>query len=356
MRFDSQQCIWRTTINTEKMYESDTPDDRPPYMDECEKMRYAQLQRFIERALQKLSDPSVSNEELPRSEEEFLVLCDMLSEKADAENKAAPIPQPPKYVGPDNPGPFTPSDKLRSLYAKRERYQKHADDAYESATYEGGSKVLQEWTEDQLRKMEERDLYPVEQRERRRHAKLVAEYQEARKPYWERYQHWAAEKSRRQEDEANREVTVRRLYREVKRDFGPTDDFSPDRMGTLPFEIAAPGEGTDEHIRGYYREVLRQRRLKGFSQERFDKMLALPRSNWQKGTAGKYGYIVLMFAHTEKVLLECPIYGNAIFVLDSGERRLLEMNKQELIASDEAKRIIHTGDWYVSVKRELGIE
>ena len=74
-----------------------------------------------------------------------------------------------------------------------------------------------------------------------------------------------------------------------------------------------------------------------------------------KGKAGFYGYIVLQFEHTEKVLLECPVVGNALYVLDSGEERLSRRNKQEHIASDEAKRISHTGDWYHRVKQEFGI-
>src|SRR3712207_6829706 len=82
---------------------------------------------------------------------------------------------------------------------------------------------------------------------------------------------------------------------------------------TLDFELAAPGEGGNEHVLGYFRGVLSRGRLEGFSQERLDKMLELPRSNWKKGRKGFEGYIVLMFAHTDKVLLECPVYGNAIF-------------------------------------------
>jgi hypothetical protein len=42
-------------------------------------------------------------------------------------------------------------------------------------------------------------------------------------------------------------------------------------------------------------------------------------------------------------------------VLDSGEERLLKMNKRQLRESGEAKRAFHTGDWYGRVKRELGI-
>ena len=97
-------------------------------------------------------------------------------------------------------------------------------------------------------------------------------------------------------------------------------------------------------------------RLDGFDQERLDKILALPRSGLLKGKSGFYGYIVLQFDHTEKVLMECPVYANAIYVLNSGEERLLRMNKQQLIASGEAKRIFHTGDWYLRVKLNLEIE
>jgi hypothetical protein len=120
--------------------------------------------------------------------------------------------------------------------------------------------------------------------------------------------------------------------------------------------LAKPGERTNDHIHAYYREVLSPRQRRRFEKERLDKMLALPWSNWRRGIAGKFGYIVLMFEHTDKVLLECPLYPNAIFVLDSGGERLLKMEKQELIASDEVKRIFHSGDWYRRVKKELGIE
>ncbi len=111
-------------------------------------------------------------------------------------------------------------------------------------------------------------------------------------------------------------------------------------------------------MRAYYREVVGRGRLGGeFSQDRFEKMLALPRSGWQRGRAGFYGYIVLMFDHTEKVVLECPVEDNAIYVLDSGEDRLLKKSKQELIESSEAKRIFHAGtSWYQRLKDELGVE
>ena len=111
-------------------------------------------------------------------------------------------------------------------------------------------------------------------------------------------------------------------------------------------------------MRTYYEVVMEQGCLPGkWSQDRFDKMLALPWSGWQKGKAGFYGYMAIMFPHTEKVVLECPVEGNAIYVLDSGEDRLLRMSKRQLRESGEAKRIFHTGDdWYRRLKDKLDIE
>lgn len=100
-------------------------------------------------------------------------------------------------------------------------------------------------------------------------------------------------------------------------------------------------------MRAYFREVVRGGQLKGFSQERLDKVLALPWSEWQKGRAGVYGYIVL---------LECPVEDNAFYILDSANERLLGMNKQQLIESGEAKRRYHSGDWERRLKDDLDIE
>lgn len=318
--------------------------ERPARWAEFEGMGFVQLYRLIDRSADRLSDPEASVEDgMPGSREELTALCDLLRDKAEEVKRDNLIPEAPVYDGPEHPGPFVPSPELRSLYNKQGRYEREVDRA------EGGSRIVYEWCQDQLEKMVEREVAPAERREKREHAELVEEYRQAHDPYWESYMRWESEARRRRDAEDDRDRIVRRMYRKAGR------VRASGRMSALPFELAAPGEGNDEHIRGYYRGVLRQRRLDGFDQDRFDKMLALPRSNWKRGTAGKYGYIVLMFAHTEKVLLECPIRDNAIYVLDSGEERLLKMDKQELIASNEVKRIFHTGDWYVRLKRELEI-
>ena len=334
------------------------PSEQPPYWEKCEQMTFIELRRFIDRALMKLSRPSAfGNEELPHSEEELLNLCDMLSVKADAlrEDTSHPMPERPTYEGPADPGWFIPSDELAALYAKRERYERPVDEAIEH----GSTRTYLEYVEGALEKVK-REVAPLDASEKQEHNKRVEEFREARKSYWSHVRLWeekAKKEKQRREFEANREGTVERMRREVKHAFDSERVSGHKRMSILPFELAAPGERADDHsIYRYFREVVSRGRLDGFDQDRLDKLLALPRSNWAKGRGGSYGYIVLMFDHTEKVLMECPVRDNAIYVLDSDEERLLKMNKQELIASGEVKRIIHVGDWYRRVKEALNIQ
>lgn len=343
-----------------------TPTERPPYWGKCEEMGLAQLGRFIEHALNRLGGPaSLDPEDLPTLQEEFVALCDLMSAKANALKQSAPTPLPPrpKYDGPRSPE-FTPSAELEELYRRRDVRLGRLEDAIryrEPKSYVAQVRRDLRAVERQIPLLEE-----AEKERRREHEKRRREYDEAWIAYKRCVRAWEAQEAqerKRLEAEAKRDRLVERTRRKVKRAFDPqhaTDPlrgFGPERISTLPFEIAAPGERTDARaIYRYYREVMGRRELDGFDQDRLDKVLTLPWNNWAKGRADSDGYIVLMFDHTEKALLECPVYGNALFVLDSSEEHLLKMNKQELIASDEVKRIFHSGtDWFRRVKQALDV-
>lgn len=55
------------------------------------------------------------------------------------------------------------------------------------------------------------------------------------------------------------------------------------------------------------------------------------------------GYIVFEFDHTPKVLIDCPIAGNAIYVIDEDWERRARLTKQELQADEKVTRIVHQG-------------
>lgn len=336
-----------------------TEPEHPPYWAACESMNLARLGMFIYDALQRRTEPSTPTDgSTPLSRQEFSDLVGLMEAKAEAQKEDTTMPARPVYEGPTPPPPYSyPSDEVRAALRRRNQALERLEDAMRYRHNEHRIQRLQY----ELREAE-RALPPIEAEEERRKEELLRrrrEYEQAREPYERSISAWKQEVARarrRREDNDKREALVERSRRRVAEAFRPKRGSGGRGLVTLDFEILPPSERTDEHVREYYRKAVSHGQLKGFSQDRLDKMLALPRSGWLKGRAGFYGYIVLMFDHTEKVLLECPVEGNAIYVLDSGEERLLRMSKQELIESSEAKRIYHSGPWYQRLKDELGIE
>jgi hypothetical protein len=331
------------------------PGGLPAYWGKCEEMSYARLRWFIEHALEMLSSSSAPAEgELPSTEEEFLALCGMLIAKAEALKEGAPppIPNRPKYVGPRNPGwEFAPSSELASLYSKRKRAERRVDDAYRD--YE--SEVVTEWVERELEEVE-REIAPLERREQEEYYKQRREYREARNDYESRIHIWEEEKRENsQEAEAERDRTARLMYRKVKRAFEPGTAVPTREVG---WRFLPPGEVSDEDLLRHYDYRQRRNPLVRYDLDRIRKALSLgPNGRWVERE--KFGdYIVFTYPFTSSALMECPIVGNAIYVLHSDPERWSGTPKQELIAEadrgGEVTRILHQGGWFERVKKELG--
>lgn len=71
------------------------------------------------------------------------------------------------------------------------------------------------------------------------------------------------------------------------------------------------------------------------------------------GSAEFEGYTVFTFAYTMRVLLECPMYGHAIYIINSDWESLSKLTKQELLEFRDATKIVHRGDWFWRVEQEL---
>ena len=285
-----------------------------PYLNMYEDMGFDELRQFIEDSLAMLSAPDI-NRECPRSKEEFVILLEKLRELDDRPR----IPHVSLW--------YQPSEKLRNKNDKLKRLKRRLVTSHGEASKK--KKDIQQMKNRQ--KELEREVAQLRSHEQQAHVDSLDAY--------ERY--------------ANHPYTraLKKISRAIER------TFRPQPTGHVPFEILPPGEATEKRVRGYYGEVLRKGELVGFSQERLDKVLGLPWEDWRPGTAGMYGYSIFTFAHTEKVLLECPVYANAIYVLDNSEDRLLKkMKKQELRDSGEARIIVHTGGWYQRLKQVLEIE
>jgi hypothetical protein len=68
------------------------------------------------------------------------------------------------------------------------------------------------------------------------------------------------------------------------------------------------------------------------------------------------GYVVFTFPGTDRVVLECPLEGNATYVLRGEWRRMVGLSKQELRRRyrDSYAKIVHKGDWPDRIRQRLG--
>lgn len=127
------------------------------------------------------------------------------------------------------------------------------------------------------------------------------------------------------------------------------------RTDHIHWRTLPPGESSVDDVRRLYDGLQRRGGLDGFDEDRLKKAYELVPDQCHVGIDGFDGYIVFTFAYTPKALMECPIIGNAIFVIGSDWKRWSRMSKQELRAdqSGEVARISHRGDWFRRVKQEL---
>jgi hypothetical protein len=176
---------------------------------------------------------------------------------------------------------YRPSEKLKSKRAKLERLNKRLITVYgEPATKK---RDIQQMLERQLEL--EREIAELEADERVDHAERL-----------DAYQHYA---------NSTRTRAVNRISKAVER------SFAPQPTGRFQWKPLPPGEANPGKVRGHYRERLRHEgRLDKFDQDRLDTALALPYEEWWVPTEGFGGfdaYSIISFAHTDKVLLECPL-------------------------------------------------
>ncbi|NJN90207.1 MAG: hypothetical protein HC878_07390 [Leptolyngbyaceae cyanobacterium SL_5_14] len=102
----------------------------------------------------------------------------------------------------------------------------------------------------------------------------------------------------------------------------------------LAFELLPPGSwGIDDVIAYYHREAAYfPTDLVGqtIELERLSKIKKLNPKECYVGTNLWLGYVVFTFDYTSKVVLECPIEGNATYVLLGDWQSMVKYSKQEL--------------------------
>jgi hypothetical protein len=274
----------------------------------CEQMDFGALRRFLDGCLSRQKKRTKAD--CPSTEEEFLGLLEMLREKVDDPS----LPRSARLI--------ELRDEERRITAKL-----RASDADPAAT-----KRSRRQLRERLRRLK------VEMR------RLKAET--------------ATLNTREREDKrarlSTREGIVDRLGRDIRQAFKRGADVP---AGRLPWRLLPPGELSVERLRNHYTTLQHRNPHVRYDPERIAKAFSLGPERCYIGTDEFDGYVVFTFAGTDRALLECPVYGNAIYVLGPDWRGLSKMSKQELLSGRPrgVDKIVHRGNWFRRAKVALGI-
>lgn len=290
-------------------------EDAASYLDRCREMGFGELVQFIEDSLARLAEPDLGGDR-PHSQEEFWHLVGILREHGDVP-KLAPVP----FV-------YQPSETLKAKRDKLKRLHTRIRDAYgDPATKKRDIQQMKT----RLPALE-REVAELSAEEESDHAANFAQY--------------------RRHANSTRGRAVERIVRIIDR------CFRAQPTGRIHWRPLPPDEATSTKIHRHYHDRLsHEGRLDKFDEDRLDKVTKLPYVEWWVPTEGFGGfdaYSIISFAHTDKVLLECPIYGNAAYVINAAEDVWREMTKQDLTDSGLAVRVPHQGqNWDAKIRRAL---
>ena len=111
-----------------------------------------------------------------------------------------------------------------------------------------------------------------------------------------------------------------------------------------------------------YLSYMRNKHPKDYDQNRIDRVLTLNPDEWFVGKLQDDGYSVFVFKNRNAAILECPIYGNALYLVWGDWKQLSELTKEQLrnyvTDAKSPSRYIHRDDseWFPSLCRELRIQ
>lgn len=127
----------------------------------------------------------------------------------------------------------------------------------------------------------------------------------------------------------------------------------------LPFVLLPPGTSdirqVVEHYRKIARDLPRGHNLHQIDPTRLERIQSLKPIKCYIGKDSWLGYVVFEFSHSPCVVLECPIEGNATYVLFGDWKVMVSHTKAEIRHrfANFYTRIVHKGDWLSRLRATL---
>jgi hypothetical protein len=126
----------------------------------------------------------------------------------------------------------------------------------------------------------------------------------------------------------------------------------------LPFWILPAGQWTSDDIVEHYK-TFQESGSKTAWEIQWQRIRDIQKLKPVKVWVGEEtwnGYVVYEFPDTENVILECPVEGNAVYVLKGNVwKDLIRLSKGEIRGEHQGsyRKVVHRGDWLARTRRAL---
>jgi hypothetical protein len=130
-------------------------------------------------------------------------------------------------------------------------------------------------------------------------------------------------------------------------------------VNRLPFILLPPGTWDIQRVIDHYRKLAQNlsTALKGrkIDWSRLEDIKSLSPVGCHIGEDSWLGYVVFEFAGTDHVVLECPIKGNATYILPGDWKDMVGHTKREIRreSAGRYKKLVHKGDWLDLIREAL---
>lgn len=116
----------------------------------------------------------------------------------------------------------------------------------------------------------------------------------------------------------------------------------------LPWKLLPPGPNLFPHVVRYFEELSRAKKATTFDIHRLHAIFSLKPDDVFIGLEAFDGYVVFFFRKPPIAVMDCPVSGNAIYVLGEDWQSLSHFGKFQILKNhpEVVDRIIHTGDWF----------
>ena len=127
----------------------------------------------------------------------------------------------------------------------------------------------------------------------------------------------------------------------------------------FPFELLPPGTKELWSVIERDFKLSRAHSISSYGQardwDRFRQIELLDPVGRHRGKKSWDGYVVYEFAYTRRVVLECAIEGNAVYILPGDWKEMIHLSKAQIRKEYEGRctRVKHTGNWIARVRKAL---